>query len=192
MCGNVEEWCLDWYGFYIDKEQIDFVGYLDGIVWVIRGGSYNILMKYFCLVNCMVMLLEDKYVMIGFWVVQVEYLQIVLFFQLKDEYVVFQIKWDWIFQCIMEFVFIVFLVYVYELDVYSGMFFFKYNYQLVLIWCDNGDLLVVWFFINEEKGCEMVVFFLCLCVGSCEWEKFCMFYQIVDCNLIGIVLLNDC
>ena len=39
MCGNVEEWCLDWYGPYIDKEQTDPGGYSDGIARVTRGGS---------------------------------------------------------------------------------------------------------------------------------------------------------
>ena len=42
MHGNVEEWCLDWYGPYEAGEQTDPVGRADGDVRVTRGGSYNL------------------------------------------------------------------------------------------------------------------------------------------------------
>ncbi len=42
MHGNVDEWCLDWYGPYIAGDQTDPVGRADGFVKVTRGGSYDI------------------------------------------------------------------------------------------------------------------------------------------------------
>ena len=191
MCGNVEEWCLDWYGPYIDKEQTDPVGYSDGIARVTRGGSHNTPVKYLRSANRMAMLPEDKHTMTGFRVVQAEYPQTAPLSQPKDEYVVSQIKWDWDSQCVTEPVFAAPLVYVHEPDVHSGTPFFKHNHQPALTWCDNGDLLAVWFSTNEEKGREMVVLSSRLRAGSCEWEKPRMFYQIADRNLTGTALLND-
>ena len=191
MCGNVEEWCLDWYGPYIDKEQTDPVGYSDGIARVTRGGSHNTPVKYLRSANRMAMLPEDKHAMTGFRVVQAEYPQTAPLSQPKDEYVVSQIKWDWASQYITEPVFTAPLVYVHEPDAHSGTPFFKHNHQPALTWCDNGDLLAVWFSTNEEKGREMVVLSSRLRAGSSEWEKPRMFYQIADRNLTGTALLND-
>jgi hypothetical protein len=39
MHGNVEEWCLDWYGRYEEGPATDPVGRSDGRVKVLRGGS---------------------------------------------------------------------------------------------------------------------------------------------------------
>ena len=38
--GNVEEWCLDWYGPYDPDARTDPVGYADGDFRVTRGGSF--------------------------------------------------------------------------------------------------------------------------------------------------------
>lgn len=119
MCGNVEEWCLDWHGPYIDKEQTDPVGYSDGIARVTRGGSHNTPVKYLRSANRMAMLPEDKHAMTGFRVVQAEYPQTAPLSQPKDEYVVSQIKWDWASQYITEPVFTAPLVYVHEPDAHS-------------------------------------------------------------------------
>lgn len=40
--GNVQEWCLDWYGPYEPGEQADPVGRADGYARVTRGGSHCI------------------------------------------------------------------------------------------------------------------------------------------------------
>src|SRR5260370_1307941 len=41
MHGNVEEWCLDWYGPYEADEQVDPVGHADGDFRVTRGGGHS-------------------------------------------------------------------------------------------------------------------------------------------------------
>jgi formylglycine-generating enzyme required for sulfatase activity len=41
MHGNVEEWCLDWYGPYKKGAAVDPVGYVDGDFRVSRSGSYG-------------------------------------------------------------------------------------------------------------------------------------------------------
>lgn len=41
MCGNVFEWCDDWYGAYADGSQIDPSGPQSGTFRVVRGGCYS-------------------------------------------------------------------------------------------------------------------------------------------------------
>ena len=41
MHGNVEEWCLDWYGNYPTAPTTDPVGYSTGSYRVFRGGNYS-------------------------------------------------------------------------------------------------------------------------------------------------------
>jgi formylglycine-generating enzyme required for sulfatase activity len=40
MHGNVDEWCWDWYGDYVDGAQTDPVGALSGTDRVARGGAW--------------------------------------------------------------------------------------------------------------------------------------------------------
>ena len=41
MHGNVEEWCLDWYGPYLDRDASDPTGPPDGDFRATRGGSHS-------------------------------------------------------------------------------------------------------------------------------------------------------
>ena len=69
MHGNVEEWCLDWYGPYTAKEKTDPAGYENGIYRVTRGGSHNTPEKYLRTTNRMAMIPEDKHSQTGFRIV---------------------------------------------------------------------------------------------------------------------------
>ena len=46
MHGNVEEWCHDWYGPYVGREQVDPVGWSRGDFRVTRGGSHSTTLEY--------------------------------------------------------------------------------------------------------------------------------------------------
>ncbi|MBR4803215.1 MAG: formylglycine-generating enzyme family protein [Bacteroidales bacterium] len=41
MCGNVAEWCNDWYGIYSSSFQENPLGHHSGTKRVVRGGSWN-------------------------------------------------------------------------------------------------------------------------------------------------------
>lgn len=189
MCGNVEEWCLDWYGPYVAKEQVDPVGYEDGMARVTRGGSHNTPTQYLRSANRMAMLPDDKHVMTGFRVVQADYSFATPLTRVENKEDVSQKVWDWETGKTDESVFTVPQVYVHQPD--SGVPFFRHNHQPALTWCDNGDLLAIWFSTNEEKGREMVVLSSRLRAGTTEWEKPRLFYHIADRNLTGSSLLND-
>lgn len=192
MCGNVEEWCLDWYGPYVAGDQEDPVGYSDGMARVTRGGSHNTPVKYLRSANRMAMLPEDNHSMTGFRIVQADYPQTSPLTLLKEDYTVCQNKWNWKAHQINKPVFKAPQVYVHEPDAGTRVPFFSHNHQPALTWCDNGDLLAIWFSTNEEKGREMVVLSSRLRAGSDDWEQSRLFYQIADRNLTGSALLNDC
>ena len=66
MHGNVEEWCLDWYGPYESAEQSDPVGRADGDFRVTRGGSHSTTLPYLRSANRLGTLPEDTSWLIGF------------------------------------------------------------------------------------------------------------------------------
>ena len=41
MSGNVNEWCLDWYGYYSADSIVDPIGPKDGYQRIARGGSWK-------------------------------------------------------------------------------------------------------------------------------------------------------
>ena len=193
MCGNVEEWCLDWYGPYINCEQTDPVGYEDGYYRVTRGGSHNTPTEFLRSGNRMAMIPQDKFVHTGFRVVQAEYPSTRPLPFLQDQYsvTVSQEKCDWNSQKIQTPVFDPFNVYVHEPSQDADVPFYIHNHQPAITWCSNGDLLAIWFSTNHEKGREMVVLSSRLRKGATEWEKPRLFYKVPDRNMTGSALLND-
>lgn len=73
----------------------------------------------------------------------------------------------------------------------SGSPFFRHNHQPALTWCDNGDLLAIWFSANEENGRGMVVLASRLRAGAKEWDEASLFFKVPDRNMTGAALLND-
>jgi formylglycine-generating enzyme required for sulfatase activity len=69
MHGNVEEWCHDWYGPYVQEPQKDPVGRIDGDFRVTRGGSHGTEIYYLRSANRLGTVPEDKHWLIGFRVV---------------------------------------------------------------------------------------------------------------------------
>ena len=69
MHGNVEEWCLDWYGPYEAADAVDPVGRVDGDFRVTRGGSHSVFTRLLRSANRSGRLPETTNGMIGFRVV---------------------------------------------------------------------------------------------------------------------------
>lgn len=191
MHGNVEEWCLDWYGPYLPYRQTDPVGYADGEFRVTRGGSHNTPEKYLRTTNRMAMLPDDKHAQTGFRIVEADYPQspgLPAPLPPRHEQGVSQEKFAWDTATTSP-QFSPPQVYVREPT--DGTPFFAHNHQPAITWCDNGDLLAIWFSANEENGREMVVLGSRLRAGTNEWEPASLFFKVPDRNMTGSALLND-
>ena len=192
MHGNVEEWCLDWYGPYLPGEQINPAGRAEGEYRVTRGGSHNTPDKYLRSANRMAMIPEDKHAFTGFRIVESSFTPQALTPPAAPAYnqqEVSQTKWEWI--VVDKPVFRAPVPYVLKPDVESGEPFFAHNHQPAITWCDNGDLLAIWFSANEENGRGMVVLASRMRAGTGVWDKASLFFKVPDRNMTGSALLND-
>lgn len=193
MHGNVEEWCLDWYGPYVAKEQIDPSGYAEGFFRVTRGGSHNTPERHLRSANRMAMLPEDKHALTGFRIVQAEYPPTP---SLLDETIhanaagVSDETFQWT-SVGEKPLFHPPVPYVIAPACNSGEPFFKHNHQPAITWCDNGDLLAAWFSTDEENGRGMVVLASRLRAGHDTWDEASLFFKVPDRNMTGLALLND-
>lgn len=173
MHGNVEEWCLDWYGAYSCDEQTDPVGPMDGEFRVTRGGSHHTPDEFLRSANRLAMIPEDKHSLTGFRVVQSDVPLPMNAVDLSKPY------------------FAEPLVYVHPPVAGSNTPFYKHNHQPSVTWCDNGDMLAVWFSADAENGRGMVVLSSRLKKGASAWTPAELFYKVPDRNMTGSSVFNN-
>ena len=187
MHGNVEEWCLDWYGPYVDGPQKDPVGRIDGNYHVARGGSHSTEPYYLRSANRTATVPEDRNWVIGFRVVIGEMpatqpLPVELPKRWQED-VVQERPSDSgarpesdvpYFRGPQKYVHI-------PADA-SGPIFAKHNHCPALVECPNGDLLAIWYSCVEERGRELCIVASRLRYGRDEWDEAEMFWDAPDRN----------
>lgn len=194
MHGNVEEWCYDWYGPYLSGTQINPAGPSRGEYRVTRGGSHNTPENYLRSANRMAMIPEDKHSLTGFRIVEADmpltYNDSAAPMSLNAENVSQNMAvWKKTSENVP--VFIPPVPFVVQPPCDSKTPFYRHNHQPALTWCDNGDMLAIWFSANEENGRGMVVLGSRLRAGAEQWDAASLFFKVPDRNMTGSALLND-
>ncbi len=191
MHGNVEEWCLDWYAPYGPEAVTDPRGPETGSYRVTRGGSHNTPERYLRSRNRSAALEEDAHAQIGFRVVESD--TPLRFVETREKEPLYAQKVNRKKACWKRAsrkpLFLEPIVFVKNPE--DGTPFYRHNHQPAVTYCDNGDLLAVWFSCDNEDGREQVVLASRLRKGSQEWEKGSLFLRIADRNVTGSSLLND-
>jgi len=195
MHGNVEEWCLDWYGPYVEGEQTNPVGQVDGDFKVTRGGSHNTKVRFLRSANRQGTLPEDRNWLIGFRVAmgQMPATKPIPAGQ-RPLWArnVSQKKYNWsaghnprrpYFNGPQP--------YVKVPPNSNGPMFSRHNHDPALTWCDNGDLLAIWYSCNSERGRELCVLASRLRHGAEQWDPASPFWDAPDRNDHAPALLND-
>ena len=195
MHGNVEEWCLDWYGPYPDKPQTDPVGYATGVFKVTRGGSHNTDLAFLRSANRLATLPEDRHWLIGFRVVQAAapqgaYLTDRPHPRWQEDVRSFAVNWERAVSDGEPF-FADPIAFVRPPTEDSDEPFFPHNHCPSITWCDNGDLLACWFSTVSERGREMTILASRLRHGAECWDRASEFFKAADRNMTGSSLFND-
>jgi len=210
MHGNVEEWCLDWYGPYVEGKQVDPVGRVSSEFRVSRGGSHATLVKHLRSANRMAGLPEDKHWLLGFRVVLGERPQgkpLPMVGPKLSMRNVNQRKYAWKTKIDMSKPYFNGPVrFVYEVENPESIPMYAHNHLPCITWCDNGDMLTTWFSVtsrkkdkhgnrdtesNGERGREMNILASRLRLGSSKWDVPSEFYKVPDRNMTGSALIND-
>ena len=190
MHGNVEEWCMDWYGEYPGKASKDPCGPSKGIFRVTRGGSHNTPVEFLRSASRSAAIPSDKSNQIGFRVVETDLVPET--FKAAETKPLVEMKvsqrrnrWgkpssDPIWIDPVPFV----------VPPADNTPFFSHNHQPAITWCRNGDLLAIWFSTDAESGREMVVLGSRLRKGSKEWDPASLFFKVPDRNMTGSSLLT--
>ncbi len=191
MHGNVEEWCLDWYGPYPAENQQDPVGRSSGDGRVTRGGSHHTEKQYLRSANRMSLLPEDRNWLVGFRVVMAEEpstepaaADVPLWAQ--D---VAQQRCDWFDGPDPD------VPYFAEPRSFvripageQGPLYNGHNHQPAITACPNGDLLAIWYSTIREPGRELTVAAARLRKGHDQWDKPSVFWNAADRNEHGSAL----
>lgn len=171
MHGNVEEWCMDWYGNYSSDEQTNPIGPETGLYRVTRGGSHNTTVEFLRSANRMAMIPEDKHSLTGFRVVQAEPLPIAEP-DIEKPYLSSPIP--------------------FVIDPNTpNTPFYGHNHQPSITWCDNGDLLAIWFSASDEAGRGMAVLQSRYSNHTHQWTPATEFFRVPDRNVTGSALFNN-
>ncbi len=187
MHGNVEEWCLDWYGPYESDPQTDPVGRTNGDFRVTRGGSHSTTPEFLRSANRSGTLPEDKSWLIGFRVVQAEMPTTeplpVPPAPLNARDVSQTIPGDLAdgpdptkpyFEGPRQ--------YVKQPPADDCPVFNRHNHCPALVNCPNGDLLAIWYTCRTEPGRELGIVASRLPYGQDQWQVASDFWDAPDRN----------
>lgn len=194
MHGNVEEWCLDFYGRYDASDQTNPCGPSEGVFRVTRGGSHHTPEKYLRSANRMAMLPDDRHSQTGFRIVESD---ATLNHSGTDWPMplnrrnIGKKRKHWNPCSSTEPIFLPPVPFVVEPQCGHKVPFYRHNHQPAITWTDNGDLLAIWFSANEENGREVTVLGSRLRDGNDFWDEASEFFRVPDRNLTGSSLLND-
>jgi sulfatase modifying factor 1 len=194
MHGNVEEWCVDWYGPYQAGEQTDPVGAASGLYRVTRGGSHGTPSNYLRSANRMAMIPEDKHWQLGFRIVEAPFPTSKPTSPAGSPRVmknVSQSKFQWKSLPKSKPIFLEPLRYVNKPVPADSVPFYKHNHCPAVTWLPNGDLLAAWFSTNQESGREMTIIASRLRAGQDQWDTPSEFFKVPDRNMTGTSLLHD-
>lgn len=192
MHGLVEEWCLDWYGPYPAEARKNPGGCSAGEYRVTRGGSHNTDVRFLTSSQRAAALPEDRSCQIGFRIVQAE--APTQFTPKSPEKKLWQKdvpqeKHVWIkadapvFSEPVPYI----LVPEHPLDIP----FYPHNHCPSITWCENGDLLAVWFSCRQESGREMTILASRLRCGSKQWDTPAEFFKVPDRNMSGSAVFHN-
>jgi len=187
MHGNVEEWCLDWYGPYEPAPQADPVGRVDGDFKVTRGGSHSTEPYYLRSANRSGTLPEDRQWLLGFRVVLGEMPKTKPLPKPPPQRYQRNVRQDIpdgltkgpdpdkpYFKGPRLVVKIP--------EGANGPLFAEHNHFMAVTECPNGDLLACWFTCISEMGRELGVAASRLRYGQEEWEPASPFWDAPDRN----------
>ncbi|MHC4212738.1 MAG: SUMF1/EgtB/PvdO family nonheme iron enzyme [Planctomycetota bacterium] len=187
MHGNVEEWCLDWYGPYTKKAKTDPIGYASGDFRVTRGGSHSTYAYFLRSANRAGMMPKAKNWLIGFRVVvgelpntkplappppplnqqKVKQRNPVKALKGPDPEVPY-------FEKPKPFVVIP--------PASAGPVFALHNHDPAIVECPNGDLIACWYTCLAEKNRELAQAASRLRYGAKEWQEASPFWDAPDRN----------
>lgn len=187
MHGNVEEWCLDWYGPYPADVLTDPAGPAEGIYRVTRGGSHNTPHEFLRSANRSAAIPSDRHNQIGFRIVESDAALVHYDGAESPSDKISQRKAKWAKPSEKAF-WTAPVPYIHTPE--DGTPFYRHNHQPAVTWCDNGDLLAIWFSCDAESGREMVVLGSRLVKGSKEWSKPRLFFKVPDRNMTGCSLMH--
>ncbi|WP_220472594.1 SUMF1/EgtB/PvdO family nonheme iron enzyme [Spirosoma foliorum] len=193
MHGNVEEWCLDWYGPY-SGEQSDPVGRAAGTFRVTRGGSHGTPVTFLRSANRLAMIPEDKSWLVGFRIVQAPMPSTQPQPAATAPAVmqrVSQKRFSWHPVSTTQPVFKEPQRYVRKPDCALNVPFYSHNHQPAISWYPNGDLLAIWFSTDAESGREMTVLASRLRARATTWDEPSEFFKVPDRNMTGASLFQD-
>jgi len=190
MHGNVEEWCLDWYGLYTPGEQTDPVGYADGLFRVTRGGSHGTQVYWLRSANRQGTLPQDKHWLIGFRLVIAEMpstkgrpapepslIQRNVVQRCKEEAAKGPAPDRPYFDGPRRYVNIPRHM--------NGPIYAMHNHSPAIAACPNGDLIATWCTMISERNREPAVAASRLRRGAEKWEPACLFWKAPDRNSVG-------
>ncbi len=190
MAGNVEEWCMDWYGPYTSATAINPVGRAQGISRVTRGGSHNTDPYFLRSANRMSALPDDRNCLLGFRVVQAEYPQSTTLPEMPPARVMSDVSHEPATQKPADYspdtpYFRTPQPYVNLPEQPQGPIFSFHNHDPALVDCPNGDLLAIWYSTQREWGPELCVVGSRLRAGADEWDEASLFFDLADRNEHG-------